>query len=252
MHLGAGRPFPAGSERRRSGASVQSGQRVASAAAVASLLSSPRPPPAVPRLSPPFPLLPPSSSPSFPPSCRQSPHLCSASPQPPAARAPEGTEAGAGAPTSHGGAGRSVQRRPPHGPTVSGWTQRLGARAVSGAAGPPRPQSQRAPGPAPPKSVLGPWRGCLGGSTLGGGAALRPPCPPGSANKATIRDQFLGGRSIRRIRLSWRWDRKRKPGMAESGPGREGTARAPQASLQGGSRPAAQLFPDPPPPTPFA
>ena len=37
--------------------------------------------------------------------------------------------------------------------------------------------------------------------------------------------------------------------MAESGPGREGTAREPQASLQGGLGPAAQLSPDlrPPP-----
>lgn len=107
------------------------------------------------------------------------------------------------------------------------------------------------PDPAPPEAGLGAGGAGLlglGGCMLGGGAALRPPCPPGSANKATLRDQFRGGWSIRRIRLSWRWGRKRKPGMAESGPGREGTAREPQASLQGGLGLAAQLSPDAPSP----
>lgn len=141
---------------------------------------------------------------------------------------------------------------------ASSWPRRerldpaTGSRSGEwGRAGPPCPQGRRVPGPRPSRSRAGGRGGGLlglGGCMLGGGAALRPPCPPGSANKATLRDQFRGGWSIRRIRLSWRWGRKRKPGMAESGPGREGTAREPQASLQGGLGLAAQLSPDAPSP----
>lgn len=65
--------------------------------------------------------------------------------------------------------GRSVQRRPLHGPAVRGWTQRLGPGAVSGAGGPPCLQGPACSGTPPlSKPGWGPVRGCRGWDTLVG------------------------------------------------------------------------------------
>lgn len=64
------------------------------------------------------------------------------------------------------------------------------------------------------------------------GAALRPFCPLGSANKATFRDQFCGGWSIQRMRLSWRWGRERKPKMVRTGPRSGGAAKSPKPACR--------------------
>lgn len=93
--------------------------------------------------------------------------------------------------------------------------------------------------PAPPLSGpnWGPERALRGGEGHAcwvAGAALRPLCLLGSANKATFRDQFRGGWSIRRIRLSWRWGRERKPEMAGTGPGSGGAAKSPSPGCREG------------------
>lgn len=75
------------------------------------------------------------------------------------------------------------------------------------------------------------WEGVQGWEKNTGwvaGAALRPFCPLGSANKATFRDQFRGGWSIQRMRLSWRWGRERKLKMVRTGPGSGGAAKSPR------------------------
>lgn len=180
--------------------------------------------------------LPPSLPVLFPPSCSPSPpslpSLSTAE-----APTPEGTEADAGSSNRrrHGTAGPGVasswrrrERGPScwdpsgewgHGPTVS-----------------PRPACSGTP-PLFSGGQLDTRKGFRVGERKAGwvaGAALRPFCPLGSSNKATFRDQFCGGWSIQRMRLSWRWGRERKPKMVRTGPGSGGAAKETQSRLQGG------------------
>lgn len=193
-------------------------------------LSAPLPPPARRRPALPPPPRPP--PPLLPRSRRPRPQLRSASP-PPRPRHPEGPRRARGAPTGGGGLGQAVPR-PRHGPAVRGCTRWPGPGAVSGAAGPLCPQGPRAPGPRPSRSRLGGREGVLGGTHAGWRVPSSVLCArQGLLNKAAFRDQFRGGWSIRRIRLSWRWGRERKPGTAGSGPGSAGATREPQASVQG-------------------
>lgn len=183
--------------------------QLARVATVASRLLSRRLLPAVP---PPFPALPaPPSllSPSVPPSCRQYPISASFST---ARLCHLKGQKRAGSP----------DRRPRRSGTVSpaaasAWLRRERLDPVTGAgSGEWGHGATSSPGPCAPGPPLpsGPGaRECWGGTRAGWrGAALRPPCQPGSANKATFPDQFRGGWSIGRIRLSWRWGRKRKLG----------------------------------------
>lgn len=85
-----------------------------------------------------------------------------------------------------------------------------------------------------PAPLLGrpdrPWEGAQGGRGIQAGWREPPSaffCPLGSANKAAFRDQFRGGWSIQRMRLSWRWGTERKPKMVRTGPGSGDTAKSP-------------------------
>lgn len=149
--------------------------------------------------------------------------------------------------------GRSAQRRPPHGPAVSGWTQRQGPGAVSGAAGPPGPHGPRSPGPRLSRSRVGGQEG-----TLGGNACWRAPPSALHARRGLLTklhfeinsvaagaSEGYGCHGDRAVRGS--------PGMAGSGPGSGGATRAPQAILQGQPGPAGRIafWALPPCPPPF-
>lgn len=188
------------------------------------------------------PSLPPSFAALFPPSCSPSPpslpSLSTAE-----APTPEGTEADAGSSNRrrHGTSGPGV---------ASAWPRRERGPSCwdpsgewgHGPTASPRPACSR----TPPlfsggrldtrKGFRVGWGGGVGERKAGwvAGAALRPFCPLGSSNKARFRDQFCGGWSIQRMRLSWRWGRERKPKMVRTGPGSGGAAKEPQSRLQGG------------------
>jgi hypothetical protein len=175
-------------------------------------LSPPAPLP--PAVSPPFPALP--APPSLPSSLLLSlvPSLLPSVPPPllsfptAAVPTPEGTEAGSGS--------SNRQRRSGTASPVgaSAWPHRerldpaAGTRSGEwgrGATMSPGPACSGTP-PLPSRGQSGDWEESLGDKERDArwvaGAALRPLCPLGSANKATFRDQFRG---IQRMRLSWRW-----------------------------------------------
>lgn len=215
---------------------------LARVAAVASGSAPATRPPAVP---PPFPALP--APPSlllsflpFPPSCRQSPHLCSASPTA-SALTPKGTEAGTGSPDRQRRSGTVSPAE------ASAWHRRerldpaTGTRSGKWGRGATWSQGPSFPGPRLSQSGVGGQVGLLGGNACWRAPPSALHARWGLLTKLHFEINSVAAGASEGYGCHGDGAGRGSPGMARSGPGRGGATREPQASLQGQSGPGGVI-----------